>query len=144
MLGPDDLGDLVAKPLRERRRRAAGRDRDGDRILAVQRGQDEGAELGDVDDVAEERAGLGVGEDAPVDGRVGRGGDDEVAAVEVGAAGTGGCSSSTGSAATSGATSGATTVTTAPQSSRPLTFSCATRPAPTTSTLRPSRSTHAT
>ena len=51
VLGPDDLGDPVAEMLRERGRCAAGRDRDRNRLLAVDGGQDERAELGHVCDV---------------------------------------------------------------------------------------------
>jgi hypothetical protein len=109
----------------------------------VQRREDEGAELGHVDHVAEERACLGVGEDGRVDGRVVRRGDDEVAAVEIGAP-VRAPQHLDRRAAISGETSGATTVTAAPQSRSPRTFSCATRPAPTTRTLRSSRSMQAT
>ena len=49
----------------------------------MQRREDEGAELGHVDHVAEERACLGVGEDGRVDGGVVRRRDNEIAAVEI-------------------------------------------------------------
>ncbi len=62
-----------------------GRDRDGNGALTVDRRQDERAELGHVRDVAEEPAALGFGEDAAVHLLARGGGDDENAAVEVGA-----------------------------------------------------------
>ena len=88
VLGANDGRDLVAEVLGERGRRAAGRDGDGDRLVAVDGGEDERAELGHVDDVAEQRARLGIAEDAPVDRRRGGGGDDEELPVEVVACGT--------------------------------------------------------
>ncbi len=86
MLRANDGRDLVAEMLGEGGRGAAGRDRDGDRLVAVDGGEDERAELGHVDDVAEERARLGIAEDAAVHRRRGGGGDDEELPVEVGGA----------------------------------------------------------
>src|SRR5581483_1559120 len=83
---PADLrAEAVAELLRERRRGAAGGDGERDRPGAMDGREDDAAELGHVDDVAEERARLGVRVDAPVQRRVRGGGDDEEAAVEVGA-----------------------------------------------------------
>src|SRR5690348_18256332 len=53
----------VAQPLREGGRRTRRRDRDGDVAAPVQSGEDEGAELGDVLDVAEDPPGARIGED---------------------------------------------------------------------------------
>ena len=83
MLGADDLGDPVAEVLRERGRGTARRDGDRDRLVAVDGGQDERAELRHVHDVAEERAGLRVAEDPAVDGGGARRGDDEEDAIEI-------------------------------------------------------------
>src|SRR5207249_6864024 len=69
--------------LRERGRGAAGRDGDRERALPVDGGEDERAELGHVDDVAEHPARLRVREDAAVQLRVVGRGDDEEVAVEV-------------------------------------------------------------
>src|SRR5581483_1592016 len=82
VLRADDLRDLLAQALRERRRRTPGRDGDGDRPLAVHGGQDEGAELGDVGDVAEQGALLGVAEDALVQSAVVGRRDDDVCASQ--------------------------------------------------------------
>ena len=127
--GLHELCDVVAQPLCECRRSTAGRDRDRDRVLPVHGGEDEGAELRYVDDVAEKPAGLGVGGrragSAPC--RRWRRRRDNARPGPT-------CGSAVGraapaSAASSGTTSGATTVTSAPQSRRPETFSSATRPA---------------
>jgi len=55
--------EAVAQPLRECRRRSAGRDRNRDRPAPVQRRQDERALLGDVGDVSENVARCRVRED---------------------------------------------------------------------------------
>ena len=60
MTRPDDAGDVVAQPLGERRGGAAGRDGDRDGPLPVDGREDEAAEFGDVDDVAEQPTRLGV------------------------------------------------------------------------------------
>ena len=70
--GPISSPICVADPLRERGRGAAGRDGDRDRPLAVDGGEDERAELGHVDDVAEEVAPPRRRRDAPVDAGVAR------------------------------------------------------------------------
>ena len=75
MLGPDELRDLRAEPLRERRRRAAGRDGDGDRALAVHGGEDEVAEVRARRRRCRASPRLGVGVHALVDAR------SEVAAI---------------------------------------------------------------
>ena len=73
MLGPDQVGDVVADPLGERRRRTAGGDADHDRIAPDDRRQDEAAELGIVGDVAQ----LGDGRDLDIDLTIARCRDDE-------------------------------------------------------------------
>src|SRR5438105_467662 len=85
VLDPVALGDLAPDPLRERRRGAARRDRDRDRIGAVDRREDEVADLERVGDVAEEQPFLGLRVDAAVQLRVGGRRDDEEALVEVAA-----------------------------------------------------------
>src|SRR5438445_657280 len=70
----------------EHERVAAVRDRDRDRPPAVQRRQDERAELGNVGDVAEDAARLGVGRDAPVQLVVARRDDGEPDSLQVGSA----------------------------------------------------------
>ena len=62
MSRPDEVRDVVADALGERRRGAAGRDADHDRVAPDDRGQDEAAELGIVGDVAQpgDRRDLGV------------------------------------------------------------------------------------
>ena len=84
VLGAHDRGDLVAEMLGQCRRCAAGRHRHGDRLVSVDGGEDEGAQLRYIDDVAEKRPRLGVAEDAPVDRRDRCCGDDEKPTLEVG------------------------------------------------------------
>src|SRR2546423_8338557 len=64
VLEADLRREAVAQPLRERRRRAGGRYGDGDVAAPVQGGQDEGAQLRDVLDVAEDPACARIREDA--------------------------------------------------------------------------------
>jgi hypothetical protein len=83
MLGPDDGRDLIAQMLGERGGGAARRDRDRDRLVAVDGGEDERAQLGHVDDVAEQGARLGIAEDTAIH-RCRRGRrDDEKLSVQV-------------------------------------------------------------
>ena len=90
---------------------------------------------GNVDDVAEQGAGLGVGEDARGSRRCPRSRRRRGSGRPGRSAGRCGAAPRPGARRPPARSRGATTVTTAPQSSRPLTFSCATRPAPTTRTL---------
>src|SRR5262249_22212321 len=63
-------GDVVADPLGERRRRASGRDRDGDRPFAVDGRKDEVAEVGHVGDVAQHPAFFSIAVNALVHGAI--------------------------------------------------------------------------
>ena len=135
LAAPTMRGELVAQPLRERRRGAAGRDGDRDRPVAVHRGQDERAELGHVGDVAEHRR-------APPRPRT----RARFSAVSSVAATTRKQPSRSQARSDARATSrrahatlvslGATTVTRAPQSSSPRLL-VRDRPPPTTRQLRP-------
>ena len=109
---------------------AAGRDGDRDRPAPVDRREDERAELGHVDDVAEDAPLVRVREDAAVQRVVARRRDDEPRRRPAAQR-----------RKSSGDDSG---VTTAPQPSRPSTFSRAIAPAPTTRHARPVRSRQAT
>src|SRR4051795_1903646 len=74
---------LALHALGQRGRRARGRDRDGQRAGAHDRGQDEVAQRGDVDDVDEHRALLGVVVDPDVHVGVVGAGDDHERALEI-------------------------------------------------------------
>jgi hypothetical protein len=78
-----ELGDIGAQTLRECWRRAACRDRNRDRALAMNRRQDERAELWIVGDVAEDAEPLAIVEDLPIYRAVRRRSNDEPVAADV-------------------------------------------------------------